>query len=82
MRHPRPEISIDIGTLALEGLGRAYGQRAAASFERALPGALDQHQSPVIRDDPGPIRMPNPGRRSPEAFGRDLAERVAKALLR
>jgi hypothetical protein len=78
----QPQVSLEIGTLAIHGLGRVFGQRAAASFEQALPGALAA-RSPgaAVAHTPGPIEMPDPGRRSPEAFGHDLAHRVAKALL-
>jgi plasmid stabilization system protein ParE len=78
----QPWLAVEIGTLAIHGLGRAFGQRAAASFEQNLPAALAARPADAtVAGAPGPIEMPDPGRRSPEAFGRDLAHRVARALL-
>jgi len=77
----KPEIRIEIGTLAFEGLGRSFSQRAAASFEQAFARELrDCPADTRWNDQPGPITMPAPGRQTPEVFGRRLASQVARAL--
>ncbi len=77
------KITVEIGTLAFDGLSRAYSQRAAASFEQALPAALRSRPAYAeISQKPRLISMPAPGRQSPEAFGRHLAQQVARSLLR
>lgn len=83
MTRHAPPLTIEIGTLSLTGLGKAYGQRAAASFERALPAMLAARPTvSEIRQTLPPITMPTPGSLSAEEFGRRLAGRVARGLIR
>ncbi|MCB9929443.1 MAG: hypothetical protein H6844_08520 [Alphaproteobacteria bacterium] len=80
---PAP-ISVEIGTLALTGVSRGYGERAAASFEAALPQALAGLSAADLHPDAGsrPLTLAASPRLPPEEFGRRLARQVAEGLRR
>ncbi len=76
-------FEVEIETLAIHGAGRAWARRASDSFQRALPTAMaSRPPEGEVHRDPGRIEMPHRPGQSAEAFGRDLARRVARALVR
>ena len=77
-------VTVEIGTLVLEGVSRSYGARASASFERALPGALEGLTGNTLRDPQalGPIQLQASTSLQPEEFGRRLAAQLARELRR
>ena len=79
-----PPVTVEIGTLAISGVSRSYGMRAAASFEAALPAALADLQACDLCD-PSALRaidLKASPQLPPEEFGRRLATQVAKGLRR
>ncbi len=79
-----PPVTVEIGTLAITGVSRAYGLRAAASFEAALPEALAGLGTGDLRGPSAlcPLDLNASPRLPPEEFGRRLAAEVAKGLKR
>ena len=77
-------VTVEIGTLAIEGASRTYGARAAASFEQALPAALASLTSETLRplETLGSLDVKASRSLSPEEFGRRLAEQVGRGLQR
>jgi hypothetical protein len=81
---PPAAVTVEIGTLALTGVSRSYGARAAASFEAALPAALAGLSAADLADPAalGPMTLHASPRLPPEEFGRRLAAQVARGLRR
>lgn len=81
---PNPPVTVEIGTLAISGVSRGYGMRAAASFEAALPEALAGLDAGDLREPSalGNIDLKASPRLPPEEFGRRLAAEVARGLRR
>ena len=81
---PAAPVTVEIGTLVLEGVSRTYGARAAASFEQALPGELADLTAATMREPQslGPIDVKASVRITPEEFGRRLAAQIGRELRR
>jgi hypothetical protein len=82
---PRPDIGLNIGSLALPGYSARDGARLAAAFERELGRLLATADLPQRGLETPLLRLPGwrpAANESPEHTGRRLARALVQALPR
>lgn len=75
-----PSVRLNIGHLALHGVGSAEGRRIASAFERELHHLLANQPLPLHSAEPAALQLPPLQRAAgerPELTGRRLARLVA-----